>query len=191
MKDWNQPCLEPIPNLRPEGQRPQNACDRQRQKFLKPSCTQPVPISVLRAPGQRGFTLIEIMIAVAIIGILAGIALATYQQNIIRTQVAEGLSLITMPQRAVAGYYAERQEFPDSNAKGGLSEPTKLSSRYVAEMEVLADGVIRMQYGNRANSAIAGPANQCFFEPQANSSGIITWDVTCGFPEKYLPKTMQ
>jgi len=140
---------------------------------------------------QAGFTLIEIMIAVAIIGILAGIAMSAYHQNVIRSQVAEGMSLITMPQRAVAGYYAERQEFPDSNAKAGLSEPPKLSSRFVAEVEVQADGVLRMQYGNRASGAISGAANQCFFEPQVNSSGIITWDVTCGFPSKYLPKTLQ
>ncbi len=70
---------------------------------------------------QQGFTLIELMIVVAIIGILAAIAIPAYQDYTIRAQVSEGLNLAGGAKAAVAEYTMDRGSFPDDNPIAGLS----------------------------------------------------------------------
>ena len=140
---------------------------------------------------SRGFTLIELMIVVAIIGILASIAIFAYRDYVVRAQVAEGLSLVTSPQRGVAEFYSETRRLPTSNASAGLAQPASIRGSYVVSIGMTNNGEIAVEYGNEANNVISGAANRCLFSPVTSARGVIRWTATCGFPDKYLPQSQR
>jgi len=104
---------------------------------------------------QSGFTLIELMIVVAIIGILAGIAIPAYQDYTIRAQVTEAFSLASELKGPIQEYRKERGMFPADNAAAGVPEPNKLIGNYVTRVEV-RQGAINVTFGNFVNKAIEG-----------------------------------
>lgn len=134
---------------------------------------------------QKGFTLIELMIVVAIIAILAAIALPAYQDYLIRSQVSEGAVLADGAKTAVAEFYSNLGHFPTNNESAGLSPDTSITGKYV-EKTAVADGVITATYGKEANSKIAGSI--LVFTP-ADEGGSVTWDckTTTNVDPKYLP----
>jgi len=102
-----------------------------------------------------GFTLIELMIVVAIIGILAGIAIPAYQTYTIRAQVSEAFSLASELKGAIQEYRKERGTLPADNAAAGVPQPDKLIGNYVTRVEV-NQGSINVTFGNFVNKNIAG-----------------------------------
>jgi type IV pilus assembly protein PilA len=88
---------------------------------------------------HKGFTLIELMIVVAIIGILAAIAIPQYQNYVARAQVAEGLVLASGGKIAIAEYFNTNGDFPADNATAGLSDAEDISGKYVFSVEWNAD----------------------------------------------------
>src|SRR2546421_650669 len=102
---------------------------------------------------QKGFTLIELMIVVAIIGILAAIAIPAYQDYTIRSQVTEGLNLASSVKASVAEYYANNGTWPVGlvGAAPALGYTADPSGKYVADITV-ATGTITITYGNQANA---------------------------------------
>jgi type IV pilus assembly protein PilA len=105
---------------------------------------------------QQGFTLIELMIVVAIIGILAAIAIPAYQDYTIRAQVSEGMSLAAAAKTAVAESFLNSGEAPaDRTGAGMTATATDTQGKYVSQVEV-ANGTIEITYGNEANAQING-----------------------------------
>src|SRR5688500_2502326 len=104
---------------------------------------------------QKGFTLIELMIVVAIIGILAAIAIPAYQDYTIRAQVTEGLNLAGAVKAAVAESFAQEGTWPANNAGAGVGDAGDITGKYVTSVTV-ANGGITIAYGNQSNEKIEG-----------------------------------
>ncbi|HFB0668681.1 TPA: pilin, partial [Neisseria gonorrhoeae] len=85
---------------------------------------------------QKGFTLIELMIVIAIVGILAAVALPAYQDYTARAQVSEAILLAEGQKSAVTEYYLNNGEWPENNASAGVASSDKIKGKYVQKVEV-------------------------------------------------------
>lgn len=122
---------------------------------------------------QKGFTLIELMIVIAIIGILAAIALPAYQDYTKRARAAEGLSLAGGAKTAVSEFYSSNNQFPSNNAAAGLAAAANINGNSVSQVNV-DTGRITVTYNDKvgANSTIV-------LSPTVTSGGL-TWDCKGG-----------
>ena len=125
---------------------------------------------------QKGFTLIELMIVVAIIAILAAIAISQYQDYVIRSQVSEGSSLADGVKTAVGEFVNNYGRFPTTNVSAGLSTAASINGSYVLDVNA-AGGVIVATYESSApqKSNVAIDARQLIFSP-ITQAGSIKWN---------------
>jgi type IV pilus assembly protein PilA len=129
---------------------------------------------------QKGFTLIELMIVVAIIGILAAIAIPAYRDYTIRSQVTEGLNFAAAAKTAVSERFIATGVWPTTNAQAGLhATPTEIKSKYVQSVTVGAGGQITVAFGYDINPAIIPAENALVYTPYISpNNGDVSWQ--CG-----------
>jgi type IV pilus assembly protein PilA len=123
---------------------------------------------------QKGFTLIELMIVVAIIGILAAIAIPAYQDYTIRSQVTEGLNLASAVKAGVAESFSNTGTWPTNLALAGIDNTP--SGKYVTGVAVGAGGGITITYGGQANTNIA--TKTLGLNPGTSANNDVIW--ICG-----------
>lgn len=129
---------------------------------------------------QKGFTLIELMIVVAIIGILAAVAIPAYQDYTIRARVTEGLNLASSAKLAVSETAITNNALPADQAATGYATPAATAN--VTSIAIGEAGVITITY-----TAAAGNGT-IIMTPTLQNNGDVTWDCTGGtLLDKYRP----
>lgn len=141
-----------------------------------------------RTHTQHGFTLIELMIVVAIIGILAAIAIPAYMDYTIRAQISEGISLASGAKSSVTEYFQDRGTMPADNTTAGLAAANQIRGKYATSVAVgNGDGVITITYGNDANPLIIGES--ITLTATTAQAGSVQWDCAGNgvIENKHLP----
>ena len=133
----------------------------------------------------NGFTLIELMIVVAIIGILVAIAIPAYLDYTVRSQISEGLSLVSGAKTAVNEYYMNRGTWPANNDEAGLADMHDIIGKYTEHVSV-ADNVIEIKYGYDSNAIIFDEKIE--FTAVVNAGSVIWTCASAGVIQaKHLP----
>ena len=127
---------------------------------------------------QKGFTLIELMIVVAIIGILAAVALPAYQDYTARAQVSEAFSLASGQKGAVAEYYSNQGVMPTTNASAGIPTNTDIKGKYVKQVDIGTSGIITATM--QASGVGKDLENMTLILAPVVNNGSIDWNCTGG-----------
>ncbi|HEZ6507705.1 TPA: pilin [Neisseria meningitidis] len=126
---------------------------------------------------QKGFTLIELMIVIAIVGILAAVALPAYQDYTARAQVSEAILLAEGQKSAVTEYYLNHGKWPGDNSSAGVASSSKIKGKYVKEVEVKNGVVTATMASSNVNNEIKDKKLSLWAKRQ---DGSVKW--FCGQP---------
>ncbi|HGH6967473.1 TPA: pilin [Neisseria meningitidis] len=126
---------------------------------------------------QKGFTLIELMIVIAIVGILAAVALPAYQDYTARAQVSEAILLAEGQKSAVTEYYLNHGEWPGNNSSAGVATSSEIKGKYVKSVEVKNGVVTATMLSSGVNNEIKGKKLSLWAKRQ---DGSVKW--FCGQP---------
>ncbi|WP_050893062.1 pilin [Neisseria meningitidis] len=126
---------------------------------------------------QKGFTLIELMIVIAIVGILAAVALPAYQDYTARAQVSEAILLAEGQKSAVTEYYLNHGEWPGNNTSAGVASSTDIKGKYVKSVTVANGVVTATMASSNVNNEIKGKKLSLWAKRQ---DGSVKW--FCGQP---------
>lgn len=130
---------------------------------------------------RRGFTIIELMLVVAVISILLLVAIPAYQSYAVRPKVAEGLLVANPVLKAYAEYYHSNESFPADNTEAGVAPANSFRTDYVLSVEV-TDGppAITITYDSSELSAIDAGSNTIVYTPTVDAARTVTWSCAGG-----------
>ncbi|HFB6399658.1 TPA: pilin, partial [Neisseria gonorrhoeae] len=128
---------------------------------------------------QKGFTLIELMIVIAIVGILAAVALPAYQDYTARAQVSEAILLAEGQKSAVTEYYLNHGIWPEDNTSAGVASPSDIKGKYVESVTVAKGVVTAKMNSSNVNKEIQGKKLSLWAKRE---NGSVKW--FCGQPVK-------
>ncbi|ENS9205924.1 prepilin-type N-terminal cleavage/methylation domain-containing protein [Neisseria gonorrhoeae] len=128
---------------------------------------------------QKGFTLIELMIVIAIVGILAAVALPAYQDYTARAQVSEAILLAEGQKSAVTEYYLNNGKWPENNTSAGVASSSSIKGKYVKSVTVTNGVVTAEMLSSGVNKEIQGKKLSLWAKRQ---DGSVKW--FCGQPVK-------
>lgn len=141
---------------------------------------------------QKGFTLIELMIVIAIVGILAAVALPAYQDYTARAQMSEALTLAEGQKAAVVEYFSDNGVFPANNTSAGIAAPSTITGKYVAKVEVSQVGTSGAQITStmKSSGVNADIKGKTLTLVGQQNSGSFSWECKGGnVGGKFLPSS--
>jgi|SRR5690606_816517 len=132
---------------------------------------------------NQGFTLIELMIVIAIIAILMAYAIPAYRDYTVRAKAGECMSISAAAKQSVSEYYTNEGSYPTTNPMAGLATATDITGANVLSVEVVANGVIECTY-NTEDDTLDG---SILYLTPSTTPGSIEWRCSSNLDNRFLP----
>jgi type IV pilus assembly protein PilA len=134
---------------------------------------------------QKGFTLIELMIVIAIIGILMAYAIPAYRDYTVRAKAGEGIAMAAAAKQSISEYYLDTGEMPSSNSSAGIRTAADINGANVESVTVGTAGQVTINF-NGADTTLGD--NNIFITP-STVGGAIKWRCSSDLADQYMPST--